>query len=329
MAAIGLHGVRRVTSDGSIALDGVDLDIADGELLGVLGPSGSGKSALLRAIAGVDAPTGGVVHIGGNPAAGMGVRDRNVVVADDADTLLGVLSVIEELALPPELRRLSADAHDAAPSPRGTSRTDAAGDRRQPGARRRRGRAGRRRQQVPMVAGVPRDILRGALHRLPAALLLDDPLRGLDPSRHAATVGVLQRFHQATGITTILATHRQGTLLAMADRVAVMRAGHVEQVDSPGVVVRRPANAFVAGFIGDPPPRLVTATVAAEGGVGWLELGHGARLRYPGGLPGPLKERIGTRVAVSAGPETVRSAVPGADGTVCLTGGVVGVTRRG
>ena len=311
MAAIQLNGVRRTAPDGTVLLDDVDLSVGRDELLGLIGPSGAGKSTLMRAIAGVDQIHSGVVGIAGVDMTRVGMRDRNVALVTDARRLRRLMSVVEELVLPAELRRL--DDEDEATDPRWW-------------ARGRRG--GRRTGRPPGPPAIPRRLMSRAMERMPTALLLDEPLAGLGPVEQRTLLEELASFRTATGITVVLATNHHWQVMRLADRVAVMRAGRIETVASPEELRRRPCSTFVAGFVGDPPRRFVDARVAESSGLGWLVVGA-QRLRVPGGLPGPLRERLDTVVRLAASPDQLWLSRPEDSVDLRLAGTVESVVHRG
>lgn len=310
MAAITLRDVCRTAPDGTVLLADVDLVVRRGELLGLIGPSGAGKSTLLRTIAGVEPVQSGVVGIDGTDMTGVAMRERNVVLVTDARRLRRIMSVVEELVLPIELRRL-ADEDEEPDQPWWAL-----------------GRRRRRPTARPEPPTIPRRLMTRAMQRMPTALLLDEPFAGLGPVEQRRLLEEFVSFRTATGITTILATNHHWQVMRLSDRVAVMRTGSIEAIAPPTELEQRPCSTFVAGFVGDPPRRLVDAVVRQSAGLGWLEIGS-QRLRVPGGLPGPLREREDTPVRLAASPAHVWISRPEDPVDLRLTGSVVDVVRRG
>ena len=285
MASVQLDGIRKVHPGGGVALAGIDLDIADGELVVICGPSGSGKTTLLRVVAGLDPPTAGHVVLDGVRADKVPAGRRNVAMISQEHALLRHLDVEGNLAFPLKIRHT--------PEPELHDRVQA--EARVLGL----GRVLKRRPRE-LSAGQRQLTALGRVTVRPAGVyLMDEPLTHIDPTERARLRAEIRRVQQGMGVTTLYATNDQLDALMMADRVVVLRDGTVEQVASPDELLGRPANVFVAGFFGLPAMTFVEATVVDEGGLGWLDIG-GQRLRMPGGLPGPLRDRAGRAVLVGA-----------------------------
>ena len=240
--SLRLAGVRKAFGD-VVALDDVDLAVADGELLALVGPSGSGKSTALRVLAGLEQPDSGTVAVGGRDVTGVPAHKRDVAMVFQDAALFPHLTVRRNLLFGPRLRRQS--GAEAA--------VDAAAERlglaplldRRPGEL-----SGGQQQRVALAR---------ALVRRPAAFLLDEPLSSLDAQLRAATRELVADLHREVGAATVMVTHDQADALAIADRVAVLADGRVHQVGAPQEVYDRPATAFVAGFVGTPPMNLLAA----------------------------------------------------------------------
>lgn len=292
MAAISLHGVRRVHPDGTAALAGIDLMVQHGQLYGIVGPSGSGKSTLLRVIAGLEPPTDGIVRIGDQDMRGVLARDRNLALVAQQNSLYRFLDVAGQLAFPLEVRK-----------------TDPGEVERRVTAERRAFRLGsiwRRRPKQLSAGDAQRTALARAMVRLPQALLLDEPLQLLDPPTQTRLRNELYRLHRASGLTTVYTTNDHAQILGIADRVGVLRDGRIVQAGTPQVVLDEPVDTWVAGFVGEPAMTFVDAVVIEEGGLGWLAVGD-QRLRFPGGLPGPLRQRAGAPVVLGGRPNRIRA----------------------
>ena len=239
--AIEVLGVTK-RYGGIVALGGVDLDIEPGEFVVLLGPSGCGKSTLLKIIAGLEDPTEGEIYIGGKLANYLrpGVRDVAMVFQNYA--LYPHMTVRGNLAFPLRMRRLPKD--DVA------RRVDAAASLLQLGSELEKypdELSGGQRQRVALGRAIVRE---------PLAFLMDEPLSNLDALLRVQMRTELLRLHKRVGRTTVYVTHDQIEAMTMADRVVVMRNGLIQQVGRPGEVYRRPANRFVATFVGSPPMNL-------------------------------------------------------------------------
>lgn len=261
MADVALVAVDKVFADGRHALRRVDLAVGDGEVLAVVGPSGSGKSVLLRVIAGVEPVTGGRVLIGGLDVTDMPAARRNVALATETDTSYPHLSVFENLAFglrhhgvpDAEVERL---VRRAAAHLDLTARLD---DR--PGQL-----SGAHRQLM---------VLGRALVRDPRVLLLDTPLSHVDPALRPELRAEIMRVHRRLGVTTVIVTEHDEEAMAMADRLAVMSDGTIRQAARPGEVWSKPADVVVATAVGTPPMNLAPAIVETVGPVTALRVGPG------------------------------------------------------
>jgi putative spermidine/putrescine transport system ATP-binding protein len=253
--ALEVRGARR--RFGSVeALAGVDLSVGAGELVTLLGPSGSGKSTLLKIVAGYDAPDGGSVHLGGRAVTGLAPAKRNIGMVFQNYALFPHMSVEQNIAFPLEMRRLEARA--IADKVRWSLETV--------------GLAGYEARRPAQLSGgqQQRVALARAIVFEPRLLLLDEPFGALDKKLREQMQLEVKSIQRRLGLTTIFVTHDQEEALILSDRIAVMDRGRIEQIDVPTEIYRRPANRFVAQFIGD--SNLFSATVLESGD------GH-ARLR--------------------------------------------------
>ena len=236
------------------AVDAIDLDVGDGEVLCLLGPSGCGKTTTLRMVAGLEFATEGDVILGGKRVNDLAPRDRNVAMSFQFYALYPSLTVAENLAFPLHAESLSKAEID--------TRVKRIADtlqlhkilNRTPGQL-----AEGEKQRVAVGRSIIRD---------PECFLFDEPLSRLDVQLREEMRGEIKEVLQDLSRPTVIVTHDQLEALTMADRIAVMRDGRIEQVDTPHNVFARPANLFVAGFIGTPQMNLVPATLkqAQEGG---------------------------------------------------------------
>ncbi len=238
MAAVRLESVRKVYPNGQVAVAGATFDAADGELLVLVGPSGCGKSTLLRMIAGLESVTSGTLAIGERIVNDVPPRDRDIAMVFQNYALYPHMSVAENLAFGLNLRktpRAETDArvHEAA------AMLDLARvlDRRPAEL------SGGQRQRVALGR---------ALVRKPSVFLLDEPLSNLDAKLRLGMRVEIAKLHKRVGATMIYVTHDQIEAMTLGDRIVVMKSGEVQQIDTPMRLYEKPANVFVAGFLGSP-----------------------------------------------------------------------------
>ena len=225
------------------AIGDIHLDVAAGESLVVLGPSGSGKSTLLRIVAGLDSLDTGEVVIGGTPQQDLPPHRRDVAIVFQHFALYPHLSALENITL--GLRHgLRLTREEARARAIDLARRMGIGELL---SRKPRQMSGGQRQRVALAR---------ALARNARVVLLDEPLSGLDAQLHVALRQEIADLMRATGATSIHVTHDQSDAMALADRIAVIRAGRIEQIGTPEEIYHDPATSFVAGFIGSPPMNL-------------------------------------------------------------------------
>ncbi len=282
---------HRLTIDGvqvrygkAIAVDGVSLIVEPGDILALLGPSGCGKTTLLRTVAGFIRPSAGRVLVDDRAIDHLPPGKRGVGIVFQSYALFPHMSVAENVAYGLEARgRPKAEIVGRVEAALAAVRMDAFSDRRPQGL------SGGQQQRVALAR---------ALAIEPSILLLDEPFAALDRALRLDLQLEIKRLQRRFGITAVLVTHDQDEAMSMADRMAVMRAGRVEQVDAPAAVYDRPATAFVAGFVG------VTNTlhgrIAARNGSGYqvhLDAGATVMVESSRGFA------AGDRVVLCARPE--------------------------
>ena len=279
MAAIALENIEKVFPNGHVAARGLTLDIADGELLVLVGPSGSGKSTALRIIAGLESPTAGRVLIGGRDVTDVPSQERDLAMVFQSYALYPHKTVRENLAFPlrvrGETRRRIEERVAVAANALGI------GDllQRKPAQL-----SGGQRQRVALGR---------ALVREPQAFLFDEPLSNLDPKLRVQTRGELALLHRRLSATMVYVTHDQEEAMTLGSRIAVMNDGALQQIASPMEVYRQPANVFVAEFIGSPAMNMYSWTRTGEG---HLLLQDGGRIHpAPSGIPLPDAGLLGVR----------------------------------
>jgi multiple sugar transport system ATP-binding protein len=239
---------RRFPSGGGI--EAITLDVPSGEFFVLLGPSGCGKSTLLRLIAGLDPADAGEVRIDGTPAGYAGAQRGAVAMVFQNYALYPHMTARENIAFPLRLMRIAAD--EIARKVEQSARLAGLAidlDRRPAEL------SGGERQRVALAR---------ALVREPRVILLDEPLSNLDAQLRASLRTELKEFQRRSGRTFVYVTHDQLEALTLADRLAVMRGGRIEQVGTPRDVYARPANRFVASFVGQPPMNLFRMRVSAD-----------------------------------------------------------------
>jgi multiple sugar transport system ATP-binding protein len=266
MASLSLQNVTK--SFGAVpVLQPLSLDIAHEEFVVLVGPSGCGKSTLLRMIAGLEDVTSGTIAIDGRVVNETEPKDRDIAMVFQDYALYPHMTVYENIAFGlryrdtprAEIRRRVEEAA------RILNITDYL-------RRRPRQLSGGQRQRVAMGRAIVRN---------PKVFLFDEPLSNLDAKLRVQMRTEIKKLHQRVRTTVIYVTHDQVEAMTLADRIVVMRAGHVEQVGSPDVIYREPASTFVASFIGAPTMNLIPARLEADGGEPAVRLSGDIRLRLP------------------------------------------------
>ncbi|MEE6263907.1 ABC transporter ATP-binding protein [Plantactinospora sonchi] len=247
MTTVALKDVTKVFPDGTVAVDNVSLDVNDGEFMVLLGPSGCGKSTVLRMVAGLEDPTSGAVLLDGELANDLPPRDRGIAMVFQDFALYPHMTVGNNIAFPLRLSGVEETA-------RGERVADVAsalgiGDvlARKPSQL-----SGGQRQRVAMGR---------AIVRRPGLFLMDEPLSNLDSGLRAELRAEISGLVRELGVSTVYVTHDQAEALTMADRVAIMRKGVLQDVGTPTQVYGRPATLYVAAFLGSPRMNLLEATV--------------------------------------------------------------------
>ncbi len=251
MARVALSNVTKRFPGGTCALDDLSLEIPDGEFLILVGPSGCGKTTALRLIAGLEKATSGTITIGDTTVNGVSPRDRDIAMVFQNYALYPHMTVYRNLGF--GLRERRTPKREVDRRVREISAILGLDDllKRRPAQL-----SGGQRQRVAMGR---------ALVREPKVFLLDEPLSNLDAKLRVQMRAELKRLHAKLGITTIYVTHDQIEAMTLADRIVVMSAGKALQVGTPQEVFSRPANLFVAGFIGSPAMNLLRGKAVARG----------------------------------------------------------------
>jgi len=297
MAGVRLMQVaKRFDASGAAAVDAVSLDIADGEFAVLVGPSGCGKTTVLRMIAGLETPTSGRIEIGSRDVTDLAPRDRDIAMVFQNYALYPHLPVHENIAFGLRMRRVAPGeiarrTREVAESLGIAELLD-----RRPAQL-----SGGQRQRVALARAIVRE---------PAVFLFDEPLSNLDAQVRAQTRAELVRLHRRLGTTMIYVTHDQVEAMTMAQRVAVMNAGRVEQFAGPMEIYRTPSTLFVASFVGSPAINRFAGCVTVEDG----------RAFFEGALRLAVEAPTGEVATLAVRPEHLRCVAPtdGAVGEVTL-----------
>jgi multiple sugar transport system ATP-binding protein len=268
---------KRFPTQDRPAVDHLGLDVANGEFLVLLGPSGCGKTTALRMLAGLEFPDSGDILIDGRSVVRLEPKDRDVALVFQSYALYPHMSVRDNIQYPLRVRKLTAVER--------LSKVDRVADLlgiRQLLPRRPAQLSGGEQQRVALARAIVRE---------PRVFLMDEPLSNLDAKLRTHTRTELKALQKQLGVTTIFVTHDQAEAMTMGDRIAVLDAGKLQQLGTPDNVYQRPANLFVAQFIGSPPMNIVDAR--RDGGA--LVLTGGWRVEAPRGVAGSDGIKVGLR----------------------------------
>jgi multiple sugar transport system ATP-binding protein len=251
MAQVDLNHVTKEFKEIKAVQD-VNLSVADQEFLVLLGPSGCGKTTTLRMVAGLEELSSGTIEIGNRDVTWLPPKDRDIAMVFQNYALYPHMTVFENMAFGLKLRKVSRPdierrVHEAAEILGLNGLL----------TRRPKELSGGQRQRVALGRAIVRE---------PKAFLMDEPLSNLDAKLRTQTRVELKRLHQRLGATVIYVTHDQTEAMTLGDRIVVMREGVVQQVDTPDGIYHRPANTFVATFVGTPPMNLFPATIERQSG---------------------------------------------------------------
>jgi multiple sugar transport system ATP-binding protein len=301
MARLDIRGVTKRYGQVDV-LKRIDIDLDDGEFLVLLGPSGCGKSTLLNIIAGLTESSGGEIRIGDRVVDKVHPKDRDIAMVFQSYALYPNMSVAKNMAFGLEMRGLPRAERDAAVA-----------------------KAAKLLQIEHLLARRPSQLSGGqrqrvaigrALVREPKVFLFDEPLSNLDAKLRVETRTEIKRLHQRLGTTIVYVTHDQIEAMTLASRIAIMNQGLVQQFATPDEIYRRPANLFVAGFIGSPPMNFLRGKLVAEGGQLGLPVmtkASGAERRWLLPVPAgePMSGWVGREVVLGIRPEAIELAISG------------------
>jgi multiple sugar transport system ATP-binding protein len=304
MATVSLEGINKVYENGFHAVKDLSVDIADGEFMVLVGPSGCGKTTALRMVAGLEDITSGILRIGGKEANDETPKERDIAMVFQNYALYPHMTVAQNIGFALKLRKLPKDQLDAKVKQAAeilglTDWLD-----RKPGQL-----SGGQRQRVAMGRAIVRE---------PSVFLMDEPLSNLDAKLRVQMRAEVARIQRRIGVATIYVTHDQVEAMTMGDRVTVLRAGELQQVDTPQNLYDNPDNIFVAAFIGSPAQNLYDAI-----------LSEGARSLKLGSQDIPLPDAVRVKrpalaayankdVVIGMRPEHLPAAKPGDTGSTLV-----------
>jgi multiple sugar transport system ATP-binding protein len=301
MATVVLDSVNKVYENGFHAIQDLDLNIADGEFLVLVGPSGCGKSTALRMIAGLESITSGKLSIGDRVVNDVEPKDRDIAMVFQNYALYPHMTVYDNIGFALKLAKLPKQEIDD------RVRKAAAILELEPNLDRKPGQlSGGQRQRVAMGR---------AIVRQPAAFLMDEPLSNLDAKLRVQMRAEIASIQRELGVTTVYVTHDQVEAMTMGDRVAVLKDGFLQQVDTPQRLYDRPANVFVGAFIGSPSMNLYSASLDVAGSGGVITLGSQTLSLSPVSLEQrpALRGYDGGKVIVGIRPEDFEDAAIATD----------------
>jgi len=289
VAAISLRGLTKVYATGVTALDALDLEVADGEFVVLVGPSGCGKTTALRMVAGLERITSGTVSLGGQVVNDVSPRRRDIAMVFQNYALYPHLSVYSNIGFALENKKIERNERDR--RIRDAAEVLGLGDLlgRKPGQL-----SGGQRQRVAMGR---------ALVREPSVFLMDEPLSNLDAKLRVQMRSEVLRVHRTIGAATLYVTHDQTEAMTMGDRVAVLLGGVLQQYDTPRALYDRPANLFVAAFIGSPSMNLYEGGLSSSDGSGPAVVLGSQRLDLPAQVAARVAGYQGRKVVVGIRPE--------------------------
>ena len=299
MARVKLEGVRKVYGDSGdhVAVHGVDLEVQDGEFVVLVGPSGCGKSTTLRMIAGLESISAGKLWIGDRLVNDLSPKDRDIAMVFQSYALYPHMSVFENMAFALKLRKLPKAEIDtrvrAAAEILGISEILDRTPKQLSGGQRQRVAVGR------------------AIVRQPQVFLFDEPLSNLDAKLRVQTRREITKLHRQLKATMIYVTHDQVEAMTMGDRIVVLNAGRVQQIDRPLDLYAYPANRFVAGFIGSPSMNFIEGRVTDTGSV-FAAKGELFSVPLSTAQTESMRGRAGRDVVLGVRPEDIRVAAAGA-----------------
>jgi multiple sugar transport system ATP-binding protein len=289
MSALSIRDVYKRFGSSEV-LKGVSLEMGSGDFTVLVGPSGCGKSTLLNIIAGLDRQSSGSIEIGGRAVDDIAPKDRDIAMVFQSYALYPSMTVRQNITFGMECRNVPrAQREEAVSRVAGLLQIEALLNRKPAQL------SGGQRQRVAMGRALVRD---------PLLFLFDEPLSNLDAQLRAEMRMEIKQLHQRLGSTIVYVTHDQIEAMTLATRIAVMRQGVVQQFADPETVYNRPANLFVARFMGAPPMNTLPARLEASPGGTVAVIGHGeAEIRLP--VPAEAQGWVGREVVLGIRPECI------------------------
>jgi multiple sugar transport system ATP-binding protein len=294
MAQVVLKEINKLY-DSVHAVKDVNLEIRDREFVVLVGPSGCGKTTTLRMVAGLEEISSGEILIGGRVVNNLAPMDRDIAMVFQNYALYPHMSVFDNMAFGLKMRKF-----DKAEIAKRVKQAAEILDIGQLLQRKPRQLSGGQRQRVALGR---------AIVRHPQVFLFDEPLSNLDAKLRVQMRVELKKLHHRLGTTAIYVTHDQVEAMTLGDRVVVMKDGVVQQVGEPLQLYNRPANKFVAGFIGSPAMNFAPVAVRADDGVVWVE-NEGLKIKLPSVQAERLRRNLGQKVTLGIRPEDLRVATP-------------------
>ena len=288
MGAIDIKSAGKIYPNGTRALEDVNITINDGEFIVLVGPSGCGKTTLLRMVAGLEDITEGEISIGDKTVNDVAPKDRDIAMVFQNYALYPHMSVFDNMAFSLKLRKLPKDEIDQKVKEAAKTLEISELLERKPKAL-----SGGQRQRVAMGRAIVRN---------PQAFLMDEPLSNLDAKLRVQMRAELGQLHTQLQTTTLYVTHDQVEAMTMGDRVAVIRKGELQQIDTPREIYLNPRNIFVAGFIGSPSMNFVYANVGVNKSSIQLNFGND-QIEYKGEKLGELKTFENKEIVMGIRPE--------------------------
>jgi multiple sugar transport system ATP-binding protein len=301
MGALSIRNVRKSYGPVDI-LQGIDIEIEQGEFLILVGPSGCGKSTLLSMIAGLDQPTSGSIHIGERDVTHQLPKDRDIAMVFQSYALYPNMSVAQNISFALEMRKVPKAERDASVQRVAKMLQIEHLLDRKPGQL-----SGGQRQRVAMGRALARD---------PKLFLFDEPLSNLDAKLRVEMRAEIKLLHQRTRTTTVYVTHDQVEAMTLGDRIAVMRDGQVQQFGTPDDIYTRPATRFVAEFIGSPAMNMLQADTSKPGDAGLSVKGQAIELAPA--QQQALQQQPAASCVIGLRPECIQLAERGVPGRLTL-----------
>ncbi len=301
---IKIENLRMEFEGGVTALDGINMDIKDGEFIALLGPSGCGKSTTLNCLAGLLDPTDGTIISDGEDITNKAPKDRNIGMVFQSYALYPHLRVIDNIAFPLKQKKVAKEVrYDHARKMAAKLQIEHLLDRKPTQL------SGGQQQRVAMCRAMVKE---------PKILLFDEPMSNLDARLKIEIREVIKKLQAETRITSIIVTHDQEEAMAIADRIAILDNGRIQQFDTPFELYQHPVNLFVANFMGNPPMNFIDAELAAENGSVCFKVA-GQTIPVPESAREPLKKYAGRGVKIGVRSHQITPVKEGTPDAIRLT----------